>query len=402
MYILGVASSVALSEPDIEERRGWIERLAYWLTLALVFSIPWENAVHFQGFGTATKMVGGLAAGLWALDVLARGHVRTPQLYHWLALFFVVWNGLSLLWTVDTDATYQQVVTYAQTLVLVFLLWDLMDTPARRKAALQTYVLGAFVSVYSQVTNFQAGMGFTARRFTAGDFHPNVLAFIFALGVPAAADLAMEARPIWLKIVNLAYVPFAFYGILLTASRSGVACGLLGVGYLLVRILRARPALRFTLVPATLALVALTLVYAPSRAVDRVQGTSEESLSGRFEIWREGLALFYERPLQGVGSGAFQSAVNSGKPPHNFALSVLAELGLPGLLLFFGVLAVATYHGVRGTQPLLWMIVLAVWFGMAAVHNVEDKKQTWLFLSLAVASQRQIVPTSSNDDRAFV
>lgn len=397
-----MATAAALSEPAVEERRAWSDRAAYWLTLALVFSMPWEDVVQFPGFGTVAKLVGMLAAGSWGLHVLAKGHVRTPQLYHGLALFFIVWNGLSLLWTVDADATTAQTKTYAQTLVLVFLLWDLVDTPDRRDAVLQAYVLGAFVSVYEQMMNFQAGVGFTARRFVAGDFHPNNLAFVLALGIPAAAELAMKARAPWLRMLNLAYVPAGFYGVLLTASRAGVVCALVGVGYLVVRVLRARPALRFTLVPAAFAVVVLSLTYAPSRTVERVQDTGGESLDARMHIWKQGLDLFYGRPLQGVGSGTFELVESSGKAPHNFAISVLAELGLPGFLCFLGLLAVTTYHSLKGTEPLLWLTFMAVWFGMAAVHNVEDKKQTWVFFSLAVASQRPIARSVSNDSRAVV
>jgi len=212
----------------------------------------------------------------------------------------------------------------------------------------------------------------------------------------------MTGGSVWLRIVNFAYVPLSFYGIALTGSRSGVACGLLGVGFLLVRVLRARPALRLALVPAALAVVALSFFSVPPRTAERVEGTREEDLSGRLQIWREGLQLFYRRPLLGVGSGAFQTAVNSGKPPHNFAISVLAELGIPGLLCYLGLLAVAAYHGLRGTQPLLWLALLSVCFITAMVHNVEDKKQTWLFLSLAVASQRPVARVVAGERRAVV
>jgi O-antigen ligase len=382
------------SAPVIEGWRGWLERLAFWLTLALTFSIPWEDVVEIPGFGTPTKMVGVLAAVVWASSVLARGRVRKPQLYHWLTLFFIAWNALTLLWSVDPEATSRQVTTYAQSLVLVFLLWDLVNTPARLRAALQSYVLGTLVSMAALVGNFQAGTGFNSRRFTAGGFHPNVLAFILALGVPVAADLAMRGKNPWLRIANLASVPLALYGILLTGSRSAFVGALLGVGLLFVTVLRARPPLRMTLVPAALGLVALSVIYAPSQSVERVEGTSAEiagdDWNGRVRVWREGLDIFYQRPLQGAGSGAFQSAVSSGRPPHNFVISLLAELGLPGLLSYLGLLAVAAYHGLKGRQPLLWLTILVVWLMGAVVHNIEDKKQTWLFLTLAVASQRPI------------
>jgi hypothetical protein len=61
-----------------------------------------------------------------------------------------------------------------------------------------------------------------------------------------------------------------------------------------------------------------------------------------------------------------------------------------GFLSFGAVALVAAYHGV--TQPAglsrLWLVVIVVWFLAAAVHNFEHKKETWLFLGLAVAGAR--------------
>ena len=32
--------------------------VAYWLSLILIFVIPWENAILFEGVGTASRAVG--------------------------------------------------------------------------------------------------------------------------------------------------------------------------------------------------------------------------------------------------------------------------------------------------------------------------------------------------------
>ena len=143
----------------------------------------------------------------------------------------------------------------------------------------------------------------------------------------------------------------------------------------------------------------------PQPSLHRLAATgkeiSEGDWNGRLGIWREGLVLFAEHPFLGVGSGAFRSAaVEAGKLAHNFAISLLAEVGLVGFTLFGIVLTMVVCH--TFVQPLwqrrLWLAVLMAWFIGAVSHNWEYRKQSWLFLSLVIAgaahSVQHIQPSS--------
>ena len=76
-----------------------------------------------------------------------------------------------------------------------------------------------------------------------------------------------------------------------------------------------------------------------------VQGT----LHKRTTIWKAGLRAWKQRPVAGVGWGAYPDAVKPelGVPPiagheyvaHNSFLSVLVETGLPGFALWMLLLA---------------------------------------------------------------
>ncbi len=77
--------------------------------------------------------------------------------------------------------------------------------------------------------------------------------------------------------------------------------------------------------------------------------------SGRLELWRIGLAAFEERPLLGLGAENYEtyfvrhreSGNNNVRDAHSRPVEVLAELGLPGLVLWLAVLAVALMAAVR-------------------------------------------------------
>jgi O-antigen ligase len=115
---------------------------------------------------------------------------------------------------------------------------------------------------------------------------------------------------------------------------------------------------------------------------------TEGDLNGRLGTWREGVALFSEHPLLGVGSGAFTAAIETGKAPHSFVLKFLAKVGIIGFSLFATILAMAVYHASRQPEwsSILWLTVLMVWILGAATHNWEQRKQTWLFLSMIINS----------------
>jgi len=119
-------------------------------------------------------------------------------------------------------------------------------------------------------------------------------------------------------------------------------------------------------------------------------GTSiaEADLHGRVDIWREGIAVLSQHPIVGIGSGAFHTAVESGNVAHNAFISVLVEVGVIGFVLFAAILAIAVYAAMH--QPrwdsILWLTVLLVWALGVSVHSWEQKKVTWLFLSLVVIS----------------
>ena len=124
------------------------------------------------------------------------------------------------------------------------------------------------------------------------------------------------------------------------------------------------------------------------RAVEAIQQfvgeVGDGSYGSRHLVWGEATELLGSRPWLGVGSGAFiAAAVENRKAPHNFALSILVELGIIGFALCVAVLVATGLGALRQDRWLcrLWLVMLVMWVMNAAVHNYEDKKNTWVFFS---------------------
>jgi O-antigen ligase len=372
--------------------------LAFLVSLAFVFFIPWEG-VELPTVGSMAKYVGFVAAASWLLAVVWSGRVRAPGVFQAVVFGFVFWNGLSVLWSDAPAVSADRAMTWAQLLVFVLLLWDLYTTRSAVLAGLQGYVLGAYVAVSSAVMNFLGGSSFYSHydRFSAGDTNPDGFGFLLALGMPVAWYLTSSkaegrlARA--LRVANFAYIPTAFLGIALSGTRTALIATIPAMAFGLSSLMRLSRAARLGAV--LLLAAALFLVMGQVQSLRSFQrfGTTvseftEGDLNNRTNNWLQGLESFVRHPLLGVGANMYRSVNNLGKVAHNSYLSVLVETGLVGLTLFGAILAIAVGQALRqaGWERSFWLSLLAVWAIGASTLTWEHRKSTWLFLSLIVAS----------------
>jgi len=379
-----------------------MRRLALWLSWLMIFVVPWEYLFEKGTLGTVGRVAGLVLAGVWVLSVFAAGRVRQPRVIHGLMIGFVLWCAASILWSLDPEMSRQQTETYVQLVLLALIVWDLYETPAHLNTALQAYVLGSWVCMATLLDVFLSGD--LQRRFTVGTFNENTLGFALALALPMAWYLATTGRhesaviggrwAFVLRLSNLAFIPVGIFGISLTASRASMASALVAVGYMALSIGRVRRGGRILLFGAAAAAVVYGVVLVPKTAMDRLEDTgvemSDGDWNGRLPIWNEALRMVSERPLVGVGISAFHvAAVQTNAAPHNFVLSILAELGLIGFAIFTCLLIGSGLSALRQPRGVatFWLAMLAVWLLNAAAHVHEDKKQTWLLFGLIAVSE---------------
>ena len=52
-----------------------MRKLAFWLTIGFIFTVPWEAAIHISAIGRVSRAFGLIAATVWALSVVLRGRL---------------------------------------------------------------------------------------------------------------------------------------------------------------------------------------------------------------------------------------------------------------------------------------------------------------------------------------
>ncbi|MGH3136352.1 MAG: O-antigen ligase family protein [Gaiellaceae bacterium] len=388
--------------------------LAYWLTIAFVFTVPWENAIKLGELGRISKLLGLAAAVVWGGSILLRRRLREPDAFQKVYFLLVVWSGLSFYWSIDAGATTSAFITYAQLLVMLFIIWDLCDSEGAIETALQAYVLGAYVAAFSIVLEFlsEPDAKFPEHERLRGlGTEVDGIALIVAIAVPAAWYLA--AGPTRLpsgpgrRLLNFAYVPAGLFAVAITGTRGATLALVPAAIFVFWSLRRASPTLRVAAVGTLAAAILVLVVYAPRGPLARIQtaatatelGGEDSALSGRWGIWVESSHAFLDRPVLGAGLDAHRAAVSGGlddirtfkiaeKEAHNTYISVLVETGIVGFLIFVTmiVIVVKRIRMLSGWRAWYWSAQVSVLAIGAMSLSLEESKSVWVFLSLCVAT----------------
>lgn len=370
-----------------------VSRFVYASLWLLVMIIPLENMFVFEGVGTITRFVGAfcMAMALIALVVEKRGR----RLGAMPAAFgvFLLWSMATFLWTFNFEESRRALMTLTQLFAFVWLIWEFAPEERLQIGLLRAYVCGAMISVLTTVNAFWQGKSTYYMRYSTRGFDPNDLGLTLALAIPMAWYLATRSGSKWPRLFYRLYLPASFMAVLLTASRAAFIAMLIGSLYVLWSTQRLSILKRFALLAGIGAAGWGLLQFLPKTSWLRLMTIGAEltsgTLGGRVGIWRDGLRVFVDHPLCGVGVGAFRSGLlltqrTYEAAPHNLFLSVLVGQGLIGLLLFF-VVVFSAMRGM-GNMPVLmrrmWLVVLLTWVTGVMTLGWEVRKPTWLILGL--------------------
>ena len=231
-------------------------------------------------------------------------------------------------------------------------------------------------------------------------FDPNVYGRFLAVVM-----LAITAAMLWStgrrEVAAAAAALLVLWGGLMTSiSQSSIAALLLGLAVL--------AALRFSVrrtlaVGAALVVAGAVFVLVDGSAI-RVDLSSskkaDQATTGRYNLVRGGIDLFADRPLSGFGPGSFaleyrrrqrastESAVSAS---HTIPITIAAEQGVGGLILYLLILAAAAGRLFRsGVRESPARMALAAGFVALVLHTLlyadflEDPI-TWTLLGIGTA-----------------
>ena len=375
-----------------------LNRIAYMFLCVAVFAMPWEETVKIVGNSRLPALAATGACLAAVVAVAISRQLRPLALFHAVAVAFLCWGVLSLFWSVDSGNTLARSATYAQLVLMTWLVWQFTADPGRQRALMQAFVLGAFLTAGDMIRNYMHGVryvsveGYEHESFTSGLFRPNDVAFMLVLALPMAWYLAVRRGRGPMMWLNRLYVPVGMVGVFLTASRGALIPAIFALS--IVPLTMGKMKLRSRAMTAGLAIVVIpvTLAVVPQTSWDRLATTKSDLESGtmthRRDIWRAGFEVFNQHPMAGVGPGNYEIAAGAyldrPRPAHNAFLAVLVEQGTVGLLLFCALFVVGlkSLKCMPSLERRFWIILLLTLAIGLLPRNWDYKKPTWFVLAI--------------------
>src|SRR5438874_1128786 len=175
-------------------------------------------------------------------------------------------------------------------------------------------------------------------------FDPNIYGRFLALVMVAVTAIVLWSPKRDDVLACAALLAWLLAGLVTSFSQSSIAALLLGLAVLAAWRWGTRPTIYWA---SALVVLAVGVVLAAPASLHfglkGSGGSTSNATSGRGKLIEGGLELFAKRPLQGYGSGSFESeykrhsrttAQNATSASHTIPVTVAAEPGLLGLALY--------------------------------------------------------------------
>lgn len=241
---------------------------------------------------------------------------------------------------------------------------------------------------------------------------PNILARFLAIAMPLGAALILATGPRRITLyLAPAMLALSALAIVATASRSGwIMLMLTGVLVLLLAPVAAQTKMKLLTATALVAGLGVSLLLTQGGAdAERVRTITESAsvLGQREYLIRAGWEMFKDSPFIGLGAGNYQHALVTSYldaiPPwarvslsHTSLVSVLAELGIIGVLMFafvgvrLAVTMIRTYlrtGDAYGRVLVAWLAasIIGIVLHSQSEGRLLDEPLLWVLLAIVIA-----------------
>ena len=333
---------------------------------------------------------------------------RVPQMKVALAFFMgLLFSILSQGWLTGVWSVVQE---FGRVLFFFFLILILVDNVRNFKIFLWSILLCIIWLSIHAILQHHTGYGFghqaplnrlhrdmgdtrvwVQQAIAFGTFEdPNDLCTCLVVAIPLFYVLFKTSSNPIQQMISLVGVSLTSYGVYCTNSRGGVVAvfGML-VSYVLTRIKGFR---RY--IVAAFGVTAVTIL-APSRFSGNIVGHD------RAVLWGDGVAMFKDNPVFGVGYKTFTDYSSDHLQAHNTYIHVLAELGLVGYLPLFlliyltAVLLRRTINEVKTISNQDYLLLTGIYSScigyMTALYFVSREYEHFFYLMMALPTTATVI-----------
>jgi O-antigen ligase len=390
----------------------------------LVMLMPFANPPFLSRIVSDTvafKMLGAACVPYSVFHLAVRGNV-SPYLRTWQArlfgLLYVLATASFFSKGLRFNVTSSPWMIYTSFVLLFFIVLSIVDTLPRVRWVLlcaNTAVALGSLRLMEEWWHFRRiDLSYRA-GVSVGD--NNYFSTTAALCLPCAFLMALHSDKRWEKLLCGSCLAFSLIGVTLCGSRGGTLAMIAAFLHVVAR--SRRRARNLILVSVAVVPLMIFLPSSPLRRVLHPVPGDQTSVEYHIIAWKAGLRMIRNHPLFGIGLGNFRPMMHWYAPPgttvstvgHNTFLEVAAELGLPALAVFVGIL-ILTYRSLGASarrariarDKMMYFATLGLQAGFvgylvgACFISAEYTKLFWLviFLSICVAHVLRIQRTKQH------
>jgi len=288
-----------------------------------------------------------IAASIWLFS--PRKDFDAPQYSVLLMFFFVLL--VSHIFNGYFGGALEQIEKFAPVLLAFVVFANGLDRRERILKVMAMFALSAALLSVHGIDQKQAGIGWTGVELSQGTriqyvgiFNdPNDLGMFFVACVPMAVYLSSRGGLLGLRrLFWLAVAGVLVYGVYLTDSRGSLLALLAVMGVYVWQ-------KRGMFVAGALGAAAVAVLLALPSRFNEID-PEEASAQGRVDSWYEGMLMFQQHPLFGVGPDMYSDYHHL--TAHNSFVLVLAETGIIGFTLWMALVLYCFRMMWAGSRPL--------------------------------------------------
>jgi O-antigen ligase len=341
----------------------------------------------------------------------------SPRGLEWLLLGAVVLYALQATYSSDHARAVENIAFFYVPFGLLFVIFR--DVAWSRELLLRclgvTVVLAVLFAGVGFVEYFRKSLFLNPKvveadqydnyfRVNSVFFDPSIYGRFLALVMIAVTTVVLWSKRRRDALIGAAALAWLLAGMITSFSQSSIVALLLGLAVLAAMRWDVRGTLYVSV--GLLVIAGVVVLAAPKSlhfGLKGSGGSTSNATSGRTTLVSGGLELFAKRPLEGYGAGSFEveykrhskaDAESATSASHTIPVTVAAEQGILGLIVYFALLIVAFLVLFRGAGRSPPRIALAACFAALVLHTwtyadfLEDPF-TWALLAIGVALARQ-------------
>lgn len=389
------------------------------ILLALIVFLPLQFALNIgDNFDlVTTRLMVPIVFLLWLARSMAKKKIFVPlKVEIWFVVSFLFLSSLSLFLGKDASAGYRKLLYFFSIFPIFFVAADVLQEKQWKNRmflvgiisgsiaallALFQFLLPFFlgiqkaVKIWEELVPYVLGNSFGnlvamnsswlvniggVTWMRAFGFFPDPHNFSFFVNLCFFSGLgyffSQKKNPVKTFIVLSLVLMFA--SVILSFSRGAYLGLIAGAAFFAVIFLKRSKILGKTLLAIGLAIVFLFALNSSlvSTRLASSFNLKEGSNKERFENWAEAANIVLDYPIAGVGLGNYarmvdpEAAERSSIYAHNLFLDIAVETGIPNAMIFFSLIFVSVWRGIKSKNYL----GLGISAGLISffVHSIFD------------------------------